>query len=46
MTHTATTSFDLAWSPDGRKIAYIEVTFPGPGFSLYVVNADGTGSSD
>ena len=34
MTHTATTSFDLAWSPDGRQIAYIEVHLPGPTSAL------------
>ena len=43
VTHTATTSFDLAWSPDGRQIAYIELDVPEPSSPIYVVNADGTG---
>ena len=41
LTNTDTTSFDFAWSPDGRRIAYLEGS-PG-GAPLYVVNADGTG---
>jgi Tol biopolymer transport system component len=41
VTNTVTTSFDFAWSPDGRRIAYLEGS-PG-GAPLYVVNADGTG---
>ena len=41
VTNTDTTSFDFAWSPDGRRIAYLEGS-PG-GAPLYVVNADGTG---
>jgi TolB protein len=40
VTNTVTTSFDFAWSPDGRRIAYLEGS-PG-GAPLYVVNADGT----
>jgi Tol biopolymer transport system component len=40
-TNTVTTSFDFAWSPDGRRIAYLEGS-PG-GAPLTVVNADGTG---
>jgi TolB protein len=41
VTNTQTTSFDFAWSPDGRRIAYLE-GYPG-GAPLSVVNADGTG---
>jgi TolB protein len=41
VTNTVTTSFDFAWSPDGRRIAYLEGN-PG-GAPLSVVNADGTG---
>jgi TolB protein len=45
VTNTATTSFDFAWSPDGRRIAYLEDIdgLPGPSSPLHVVNADGTG---
>ena len=43
VTNTVTTSFDFAWSPDGRQIAYVEIHMPGLGAPLYVVNADGTG---
>jgi Tol biopolymer transport system component len=39
--------FGVAWSPDGRKIAFTHGTLPGPGgdlqTSLYVMNADGSG---
>jgi TolB protein len=41
VTNTVTTSFDFAWSPDGRRIAYLEGDPAGA--PLYVVNADGTG---
>ena len=41
VTNTVTTSFDSTWSPDGRRIAYLDGS-PG-GAPLYVVNADGTG---
>ena len=37
MTNTVTTSFDFAWSPDGRTIAFTG------GSVLYTVHADGTG---
>ena len=40
-TNTVTTSFDFAWSPDGRRIAYLEGSLGGA--PLTVVNADGTG---
>jgi TolB protein len=46
VTNTVTTSFDFAWSPDGRRIAYLDYEgLHGPSASapLYVVNADGTG---
>ena len=43
VTNTVTTSFDFAWSPDGRQIAYVEIHMPELGSPLYVVNADGTG---
>ena len=42
VTNTVTTSFDFAWSPDGRRIAYLEGS-PSPAGAAYVVNADGTG---
>jgi Tol biopolymer transport system component len=41
VTNTVTTSFDSAWSPDGRRIAYLEGRIDGA--PLTVVNADGTG---
>jgi TolB protein len=41
LTNTVTTSFDFAWSPDGRRIAYLEGSLGGA--PLSVVNADGTG---
>ena len=41
VTNTVTTSFAFTWSPDGRRIAYLDGN-PG-GAPLYVVNADGTG---
>ena len=41
VTNTVTTSFDFAWSPDGRRIAYLEGS-PG-GAPLTIVNADGSG---
>jgi Tol biopolymer transport system component len=40
-TNTVTTSYDFAWSPDGRRIAYLEGSLGGA--PLTVVNADGTG---
>jgi TolB protein len=46
VTNTVTTSFDFAWSPDGRRIAYLDYEgLHGPSASapLYLVNADGTG---
>ena len=44
VTNTVTTSFDFAWSPDGRRIAYLDYEgLLGPSAPLYVVNADGTG---
>jgi Tol biopolymer transport system component len=44
VTSTVTTSFDFAWSPDGRRIAYLDYDgLVGPSAPLYVVNADGTG---
>src|SRR5262249_30287959 len=44
VTNTATTSFDFAWSPDGRRIAYLDYEgLRGSSTPLYVVNADGTG---
>ena len=44
VTNTVTTSFDFAWSPDGRRIAYLDYDgLRGASAPLYVVNADGTG---
>ena len=44
VTNTATTSFGSAWSPDGRRIAYLDYEgLRGASAPLYVVNADGTG---
>jgi TolB protein len=44
VTNTVTTSFGLAWSPDGRRIAYLDYDgLLGGSAPLYVVNADGTG---
>ena len=43
VTNTVTTSFDFAWSPDGRRIAYLEGSPSPAGGPLSVVNADGTG---
>ena len=37
-------SDSLAWSPDGRKLAFLSKSRCGPGcFSLYVVESDGSG---
>jgi Tol biopolymer transport system component len=38
VTNTVRTSFDFAWSPDGRTLA-----FTGHGGDIYTVHADGTG---
>ena len=44
LTDNVTTSFDFAWSPDGRRIAYLDYDgLIGSSTPLYVVNADGTG---
>ena len=40
LTSDAATQYELAWSPDGRRIAYYSDA-PGGRFELFVMDADG-----
>jgi hypothetical protein len=41
---TGGASFDPVWSPDGRKIAYVNNS--GGNYEIYTMNADGSGQTD
>jgi TolB protein len=43
LTHDPRTAMNPSWSPDGSQIAYLS-TQEDTGWTLYVMNADGTGS--
>ena len=46
VTRGSRSDFDPAWSPDGRKIAFVRVfgTSRNPRQSVFVVNANGAGA--
>jgi Tol biopolymer transport system component len=43
VTNSGGWNFELAWSPDARKIAFARMTPDDTGSDLYLINADGTG---